>query len=443
MTTPGEPIEMELTASGAPRDDAVEFVVGVTEPDEPARLSNATVVIAAVFALVVGVVIGRVSAPDGSGEASTADDPPSATSAPEPDDGGVDSAPVDDTIAPFTSTDVDDEAGAAPTPSGQPTETVPDDSVVAATTIVELDERVAGIDLSLVGLGSDGLYELDLASGSLTVTTSGRLSAGVSDDARRLVSGPDWVVVTGVWEGGTFLLIEGEEPERFRQIDGLTHVPGTDRFWRTGSASLIEIDLAGDPTGVTLSTDGTTIVRGDPAGGLVVHRGGRLWSVSGDEATEMPPGELMALSAEVALTFGCDELADCWVRAVDRDTGVGRDVPVDDPFDLAPAPYFETLVMFPDASVAPSGEHAVVLGNAQAQPGLKLVDLTTGVVDLVPAGSDPWATSVVWSPDGRILFVASGSRLVGVDVTTGEAFPVLPESFDLWHRIVARPAAGG
>ena len=331
-----EPIEIEVVSGDAigPRARTAPNAGG--EPTTP-RSPLSVAVVVGVASLVVGLLVGRLLAPGDSEEPIVEVTP---TTEPSSVPRTVDVLPVDDSIA------VDGPDGPSTSLDG------PSSGLAAATSTVAIDDRLSGVDVVLIGLGDGELYELDIAAGTVTTTRSELLPPGSSNDGRRIVAGTDWVAVTGALGGDTILLDGAGEPEQRRPIDEWVRIPGTDRFWRPGVATMIEVDLAGDPSGSTLSTVGTSVVRADPAGGIIVRRGGQLWSVRADAEVALPPGEPVALSAEVAVMFVCDTLTECRIRVVDRADGTEIDLAVADPFTIAPSSPTATGLALPDTSVA-------------------------------------------------------------------------------------------
>ncbi len=236
----------------------------------------------------------------------------------------------------------------------------------------------------------------------------------------------------------------GEPPTEIGFHDIVSYRAGADTFWalaRTGG-EILEHDLEGEPTGNAVAVSEFEFVRDDPAGGVVIERGGRLYSMAGSDPEPLPVGDLMALSATTAVVYGCDDELACTVRVVDRTTGDTREV--------APAGPFEPLnrVLFggrtPSASLmmSPTGRHTVVAVRDDFGFDVVLLDLETGEVTDLPTSSEPWTVSTAWAPDGDVLIVCTGTRLWGLDVETGESFNVLSGTGGtIWYRIAVRPDA--
>ena len=135
------------------------------------------------------------------------------------------------------------------------------------------------------------------------------------------------------------------------------------------------------------------------------------------------PGTVIAIGPTEWLVDACDPLyLHCRDEVIDTGSGSLRDLPGAVPA----APYYfgwpPTGVISPDGSSA-----AVTEPGRNEQQTVHLVNLRTGATtDLnvpladIAVGGDANENSMVWSPDGRWLFVAaSGGKLVVADTRTG------------------------
>jgi dipeptidyl aminopeptidase/acylaminoacyl peptidase len=138
------------------------------------------------------------------------------------------------------------------------------------------------------------------------------------------------------------------------------------------------------------------------------------------------PGTVIAVGPTEWLVDGCDALyGECRNEVVDVSSGTLRALPGPAP----PDPFYFSWP--PTGVISPDGSTAAVAENGRnEQLTLHLVDLRTGAtMDLglplaAPDGSLPAGgeSSMVWSPDGRWLFVATaGGKLLAVDPLTGRA----------------------
>jgi hypothetical protein len=131
-----------------------------------------------------------------------------------------------------------------------------------------------------------------------------------------------------------------------------------------------------------------------------------------DGVRHITRGSVLAAGPTGWLVVECDKWARCARVVIDRATGGRRTLQAS-----------QTFVDAQTGSIAPDGSMASYIPVTAARPVVHLLDLRTGAdhaltVDL---GADAYATSLVWSPDGRWLFLAAGGRLLAVDPRTGAA----------------------
>jgi hypothetical protein len=321
---------------------------------------------------------------------------------------------------------------------------------------VAVDPRLDGVALTLVGTEfANTLVELDLAEHTLTRRDLGRITI----DPNVLIAGEDWIAVFGQ-NGTAVVLRDGESPELIRHIEAwdLVWRAGTDRFWRPNfedqgwgnSALLEEIDLTGEPTGITLELPvGSWWSQSDPNGGVVIELAGKHYSISESGTALIGSGDLIGLSADFALTRDCDERLRCALFVIDRLGGDVRELAVD-------PVYRDSMVIEPmwgwggssRHSIAPDGSMGAVMLRSEDDELLALVDLSSGAV--VELGVTWWMPSVVWSPDGRFAFfvdisdsyggAAPAGTLHAYDRESGEVFPVLAEAAGSWQGLTWRRA---
>ena len=396
-----------------------------------------------VLALVLGWLIGRTG---GSDDVATGDTGPPVTTEVEPAE-----LPPGDTLPSAVTTIT------RPRPTTTTSTLAP-----PARDFVEVDPRLAGIELTLVGVERGNvLVDLDLAAQTMTRRDLGglRIEPGV------LVAGDDWVAIASPY--GEQIWVVGDDGLR-EQVDlgepwGLLWQAGTDRFWRevdefgwdqsafSEPTTYEEIDLTGEPTGVVLELPfDMWSWQTDPGGGLLVERAGKLYTVDESSISLIGTGELIALSGDIALMRDCDEQLVCGLFVVDRSSGDVRPLPVG---TVAGEPKLVGAMWgwFSSAmsnTISPDGEMCAVMVSAADGPVLALLDLRSG--DVVEVGEDHAVPMVVWSPDGRFVFFLTGydgfgtyegGDLNAYDRRTGEVFPVLSE-IGAWESLVARPGTG-
>jgi len=315
---------------------------------------------------------------------------------------------------------------------------------------VELDPRLAGIDLTLVGVEQGELVELDLATQTLTRRDLGRVGSA----PQSMIVGADWVVLTNQ-SGMTNLVHDDGRSEGVDLGDAwqLLWQPGTDRFWRPSSGGGFgppsvydEVDLSGASTGARLELPANTWSwQVDPGGGLIVVTAGKIYSVNESSTEFIGSGELLGLSADLAVVRDCDEQLRCALFVIDRMTGSVREVGGDQAVEeIAGMPWIWGAAA--RGSISPNGTMCVVVAESQNQPVMGLLDLISGA--FVPLRKSFDVPSVVWSPDGRFAFFVDGldgpdgSTMPGLrvyDRQTDEIFSVMTQPAR-WDALSVRPA---
>jgi hypothetical protein len=184
------------------------------------------------------------------------------------------------------------------------------------------------------------------------------------------------------------------------------------------SGPSIRFPMAGPQLAATAVSDG----RGDV---LVTDNSFTVYD-TGPDWDRLVPGTVIAVGRTEWLADVCNAAyGDCRNEVVDVSSGIQRVLPGPAPPDPFYFSWPPTGVISPDGSTAAVGEN-----GRNGQLTLHLVDLRTGATrDLnvllgapssdLPVGGE---SSMVWSPDGRWLFVATaGGKLLAVDPLTGRA----------------------
>lgn len=450
-----EPIEVELTAH-EPRPDRGRRRREWTQPEPidpvhveptddapPTRRSSdrtrllATAAVVGVLALLVGLVIGRSTTDDAvaDDEAVADDDAVTTTTVPEP----LETLPI-----------VGEEIGGAEfgDEPEEPTPSRPNSTTTGPTTEpVAVDERLLGIPVRLVGVELGGvLVEADLANGTLTEFGADRIST----DGIPLVVGDDWIV--GSWYGGSRVVRSDGTSQRIDLGEAwqVFHVPDTELFWRMPSSGpdpdgflMSLVDLAGEPVGPTIQLPPNTwpsVV--DPrTGGVVVGGISRNYAIHPDGVDYLGLGVILGVTADLIVTWDCDETLECSLFTTDRTSGEVAAVPVDP--DLEPPIQWGTP--FGPAwgsphQLSPDGRWIGLFGSTWTSNVAGILELATG--RFVRLASEWPQPTVVWSPDSRFAFTLDGNVPIAHDTTTGDTFPVFADGVR-WIQLGARPATQG
>jgi hypothetical protein len=313
-------------------------------------------------------------------------------------------------------------AAPSPSPTPTPTTSVP---VVTPQSRVPPTPPVSLIDLgrpvlnvpstwSLVALGSDAVYRIQLATGRIARTSAAITSSG----AVSVVVGPRDVIVRP-WDCVDGYLIHDGRPAR--DLPGMLAncgpaLPGPKpgQVWvqaagDQGSTRMVLVGMDGRPTGVSVpgqgyggASDGAGYVRVDLVGGTYDARPDGLHRITA--------GRVLATGPTGWLAEECDERHQCAMEVVDRSSGTHR------PIGPARDDRYSAGVISPDGTLAalatPTGQDQDVV--------LHLIDLGSGAdrATRVTLGNDqdPASGPMVWSPDSRWLFVANAAgRIVAMD----------------------------
>lgn len=321
---------------------------------------------------------------------------------------------------------------------------------------VEIDPRLAGIELTLVGTASNGshleLLELDLDTQTVTRTDLGKFYSG----ADWMLAGHDWALIVG--GQGTGLMVRDGEPldlsvhgeiweNRWDASTGTAWRPDEGSDWAPNGPSVWrEYGIDGEPTGamIELPFNGWVELI-DPGGGFVMEATGKHYSIDSSSASLIGTGQLLGLSADLAVFWDCDDQLRCGPEVVDRQTGVVRrldTVPSSDPgIQLDGLWGWGAMAA---ATISPDGGACAVMVMGEQSVELGLLEFESGAV--VELGESWWMPALAWSPDAGFAFYlksdngASG-HLWAYERASGETFSVFVETRE-WKTLSARPAAG-
>jgi hypothetical protein len=293
----------------------------------------------------------------------------------------------------------------------------------------------------LFARGPDDLLRIQLAQGRITRTYVPPLETASPDIAfvvgthEAVIRPSDLVPGYVVPDGGQARPLTGVFADGGPMIPGPV---GSQEAWVTSgsptSPALSLVTLAGHRSGPSIRfqpggpLEPATAVS-DGRGDVLLTDGSFDVYDAGPGFDRLVPGTVIAVGSAEWLVDACDvQYRRCRNEVVDASSGIQRALPgpgVTEPYFFSWPP---TGVISPDGSTA-----AVAENGPGGRLTVHLIDLRTGASrDLnVPVGSSGGvlssvgggpSESMVWSPDGRWLFVAaSGGRLVVVDAATGRA----------------------
>lgn len=461
------PIEVELISheprpqrGGARRRDEVDTRGDDADPDAPTRPAGradrrdrdrlvVVAAVAAVLALALGWMLGRVTT-DGS-------DPVADDAAPGRTSTTIEEPPATLPIVGEAIDGADFEEPAVEEPATDETSGPrPSTTDVAPPTTVPIavDPRLVDVPVRLVGVELGGvLVEADLAAGTLTEY---RGAERFSSDGNPLVVGDDWVV--GSWYGGSRVVMADGSTRPIDLGDAwqVLNVPDTDSFWRvpafgpdTDTFELELVDLAGEPVGPTLELPPSTwpsLV--DPrTGGVVVGGVSRNFVIHPGGVEYLGIGAIVGIDDRTVVTYDCDESFVCSLYVTDRRTDVATPVPIDPGLDES----FQWMAISgwgygSASSLSPDGRWVGVVGSSWRSNVAGIVELATG--RFVPLAGDSYPVTIGWSPDSRFAFVLDAQVPTVHDTVTGETFPVFADRtqwvlLGLRPPVEADPAANG
>ncbi len=393
---------------------------------------------AAVIALLVGVVVGRM----GSGEVessdavSTTEEPTTTTTMP----GNSDTLPL------------------APDIQAPPTTSRPDPT----TTTIGTDEWVEGSivvnptaaedQVEVVALTRDGqVVRIDVATGT---TAGGRVAADgrfIQGGPTSVYAGAGWVLVPTFDADGRATVLFDDGSRSSIDLGGWVPVmvgATGDTFWRTdfdesnGELSeLVEVALDGSETGATIDLGGRYPLLPDPLGGFVVEAPGGMYTVGSDATTRLTGGRLVAIGSRRLVVEECTEQLECGVLTVDRSTGERVDVPLDPALNESPG--LEAGGWWSVRSPLSPDEDALIVirwdNSGSGGQTLGVVDLATGAYTEIGTVYD--FPQAAWSPDSARIYWLDEEDLAVFDRATGESVLLSPD-LDAFAALAVRPTVG-
>jgi hypothetical protein len=273
----------------------------------------------------------------------------------------------------------------------------------------------------LFAWGPDGLMRIQLAQGRVTQTAVPALS---SSGPVSFLVGLDWAMLRPMDVVPGYLVRDGHPTEELAGMLRLTGpaLPGPDpnHLWipsGTGEhAEMVLVDTAGRRTGPAIAIPVTmnNYAESDGGGYPLLHGPGGVYDARPGGLRRITTGTVLATGPTGWLALECDELFRCGTVLIDRGTGARHPA-------RAPA-----LQAYLTGLISPDGAFAAIAAN---NPGdsvnpvsVHLIRLSSGAdrqLD-VPVGPDIFDGNMVWSPDGRWLFVVQGGTLRVVDAASGK-----------------------
>ena len=440
-----ERIEIELTshapAVAASRrtrswpngdDTAVTEAGAHGEPGEPGPLGTergrlvAVGASAAVVALVVGVLVGRMGSGgiESSDAASTTAVATTTTSAP----GNRDTLPpAPEVLTPTTTR-----------PDRTTTTTVSGDGWVEGSIVVNPGFAPEPVEI-VATTGPGVVVRIDALTGA---TLSTQTDAGFGQQP--FVSASEgWILVSDGRGGFVSLADDGS---RVSLDLGGWFPPLTSEaaVWRaefaqgTGELTrLFEVSFDGVETGAVIDVDGFYPQASDPRGGVVVNASGGYYVVAPDSRERLTVGMLHAIGERTALVHECDDHLECGYFVINRDSGVREQLDID-PQQLRNLEFGGFGWWGLGSPMSPEEDALVMISYGIQGPAMGVLDLTTGsYTELRRFDNEPQAA---WGPSGRYLYWVDAGMIMVFDRSTGESVPFSDEV----DRVVAldiRPLA--
>ena len=297
----------------------------------------------------------------------------------------------------------------------------------------------------LFALGPDGLVTVAMASGKVTRTDVPPLQSG--NPAVSLVIGPHEAVIR------SFDFVPGYEVTDGKAARPLTGTmtsdgplvpgPAPGEAWEFASPGqtnvLVLVTLSGHRLGPTIKLPpgaAPPSVTSDGRGNVLV-----LAAATGQQYDAGPGGyrrvhgQVIAVGPNHWVVMSCSAGRDCGDSVVDLAAGTQHEVPGAALRSVADWP--------PLGVVSPNGTVAAVVDSAATRPAVHLINLLSGIDTrvAVPRTRETTQESMVWSPDGRWLFVAADGKVLAVDTLTGRVTG-LGISLPAITQLAVRPASG-
>ena len=302
------------------------------------------------------------------------------------------------------------------------TELEPTATVVESAALPDRPLGATGLVLAAAGR-SGGMSSIDIDDGVVSSwATAGRLGQGegtlVPDTAAIVAlpaSGAGAYATSPETETALGAEFAVDGPKFAGPVTGTIWVPAPGIAPPTSRVAYQLVRVDGAPTGdltTSFAFPDAELLGSDGRGGLVVTRGGTVFTLGVDGADLLTTGDLVAIGADTAYVRECADIVTCDILRLDRQTG--ERTPVEALGELSP------VAIAPDergvalgTSVAPGGDVLVVEVRSPGDRRWAMFDTATGrlreLTDLAIA------QPVIWNTDASFAAFLADSRLAVYD----------------------------
>jgi hypothetical protein len=298
----------------------------------------------------------------------------------------------------------------------------PTATVVESAAVPDRPLDATGLVLAAAGR-SGGMSSIDIDAGvTSSWATSGRLGQGsgtlaVGIGSTIVLPGSD--AVAYATSPGTETVL-GDEfsvdgPKFPGPAPGTIWIPAAENSPPAATAAYELVGVDGVPSGdlrTSFAFSDAVVLGSDGRGGLVVTRGGTVFTLGVDGAEFLTTGDLVAIGADTAYVRECADIATCDILRLDRRTG--ERTPVDGLGDLSPvAIVSDERGAALGTSVAPGGEVLMVEVPSPDGQVWTMFDAATGALtQLTDLAIDQ---PVVWNDDASFAAFLADSSLAVYD----------------------------
>jgi hypothetical protein len=313
-------------------------------------------------------------------------------------------------------------SGTAAAPSPSPSPVAPSPSPLPRLTsdapeVTRLGHPLLGVTArwDLFGLGADGVVRIELSRGRITrtavppVDSSGPISF-LAGPGTAIVRPLDAVAGYSVPDGRPALTLAGPLGGSGPALPG----PDPAHLWvvvpsegQMQAMRLIGFDGRPTASSIALPPISGGNAAPDGAGYLMVYAAGGTYDLRPGSVRRITTGQLLAIGPTGWLALECDDQLHCFTVAIDRSTWARRVL----------GPVISTVG--PPGLISPDGRAAAIVAlDSTGAASVHVIDMSNGK----DRGLAVWVRGngdgMVWSPDGRWLFVAgTDARVHAIDHT--------------------------